>query len=81
MQLKPCRLLCLDQRVLIYNSKNENSGKETRKVLSKVLRLVTDLILAKNSTKFKKKSHWSCQKQICLPFPNLPITLATILLE
>lgn len=51
MQLKPCRLLCLDQRVLIYNSKNENSGEETSKVLSKVLRSVTDLILAKNSTK------------------------------
>lgn len=48
---KPSRLLCLDQRVLIYSSEDENSGEETQAALSKVLRSVTDLILAMSSIK------------------------------
>lgn len=50
-QRKPSRLLCLDQRVLIYSSEDENSGEETQAALSKVLRSVTDLILAMSSIK------------------------------
>lgn len=33
-QHKPPRLLSLDERVLIYNSQDEDSGEETRKALS-----------------------------------------------
>lgn len=68
-QHKLPRLLCLDQRVLIYNSEDENSGEETQAALSKVLTSVTDLILAIVPSN-KNKANGLVRNMLSFPHPT-----------
>lgn len=76
-QHKPPRLLCLDQRVLIYNSEDENSGEETQAALSADISDRSDFSCECHQIKTRPMA----SSETCFPFPTLLVTLITMWMQ